>query len=108
MDVRHDPFPAWAEGLQTQGHPLLPSLFLLQSLPPCRCLITSERRKGTENGKHRGKRGRQKTEDGGQDRKKAGRMGCGGRKRRRRDGGGAAHLQIKFVIQASDGPTARD
>lgn len=30
------------------------------------------------------------------------------RKRRRRDGGGAAHLQIKFVIQASDGPTARD
>lgn len=31
-----------------------------------------------------------------------------GRKRRRRDGGGAAHLQIKFVIQASDGPTARD
>lgn len=24
------------------------------------------------------------------------------------DGGGAVHLQIKFVIQASDGPTARD
>lgn len=23
-------------------------------------------------------------------------------------GGGAVHLQIKFVIQASDGPTARD
>lgn len=32
--------------------------------------------------------------------------GAGGR--RRRDGGGAVHLQIKFVIQASDGPTARD
>jgi len=28
--------------------------------------------------------------------------------RRRWDGGGAVHLQIKFVIQASDGPTARD
>lgn len=68
-----------------------------------------------KNRKHRSKTGRQKTEDRGQNRKKGGRgrkngMGgdLGGGKRRRRDGGGAVHLQIKFVIQASDGPTARD
>jgi hypothetical protein len=74
-----------------------------------------------KNRKHGSKTGRQKTEDRGQNRKKGGRGrkngmrgvrgrggDLGGGKRRRRDGGGAAHLQIKFVIQASDGPTARD
>lgn len=50
-----------------------------------------EQEEWRERGEKWGRKGRRKT----------------GR-RRRRDGGGAVHLQIKFVIQASDGPTARD
>lgn len=73
---------AWAEGLLTQDHPLLPTFFLLQLLLPWRRPITSDRRKGMKNRKHRSKTGRQKTEDRGQNRKKGGRgrkNGIGGR-----------------------------
>lgn len=90
--VNMTPPLAWAEGLLTQGHPLpTPSSTTTPS---------------------RGLRGKQKQENRKQRSKSSGRKRRKGRLEGRRrpdgDGGGAVHLQIKFVIQASDGPTARD
>lgn len=101
---------AWAEGLLTQGHPLLRTLSCSHYCPLAApgCLQKGEGAGGIENLGARGvgrklRKGSEQEE--GQKREEEREAG---RKRRTWDGGGAAHLQIKFVIQASDGPTARD
>lgn len=101
--VNMTPPPAWAEGLLTQGHP-----------PPSPSSSTHCPLRGPRGG---GKPGQEEQEEvgrsQGQGRKGKEEAGKeeeegGWQERRRRVGGGAVHLQIKFVIQASDGPTARD
>lgn len=96
---------AWAEGLLTQGHPPFSSsssahLRLRGSRGPGK----QEQEEQEEVGRSRGAETKEKEEEeeGGTEEEE------GWQERRRRDGGGAVHLQIKFVIQASDGPTARD
>lgn len=86
----------------------LPSLLLLSTHCPLEGL---ERWRGKPEQEEEQETRKQEKwgERGGKGRRR--RMDCGGRwagERRRQDGGGAAHFQIKFVIQASDGPTARD
>lgn len=96
---------ALAEGLLTQGPPTPPLLPLGGTWLP------SERRKGRRYRKPGAKRDGQKTDERFRTGSRAGRGKKTGRQEERGGdggGGGAAHLQIKFVIQASDGPTARD
>lgn len=54
---------AWAEGLLTQGHPLLLSLLLLHLLPPEEAGETTVGRKNRRNRKPWSKRGGQKEEE---------------------------------------------
>lgn len=101
--VNMTPPLAWAEGLLTQGH----SPLLLGPLPPEG--PWGRREEGSRSRRNRKKPGAAEAKGGtgGRRRQGRGRKGAG-RRGGDRDGGGAVNLQIKFVIQASDGPTARD
>lgn len=101
--VTMTPPVAWAEGLLTQGHPPpSPSSSAHRPLRGPGGPGKQEQEEQEEVGRSRGVGRKEKEEERGTEEE------GGWQERRRRDGGGAVHLQIKFVIQASDGPTARD
>lgn len=89
-----DPSPDLGGGAADSGPPT-PLSLLLHPLP-LRGLRGREGSRSRRNRKLWNKRRGEKEEEGG-------------RKRKEETGWGrSGHLQIKFVIQASDGPTARD